>query len=134
MESGLVRSDVLDGYKTESAGKPGAIQTLRAEGTGGRSRDAYGVRGFTPAFQERGRASLLASRVKVGSTAARREPRPTTNGRFMESGLVRSDVLDGHEPKVPRTWPSAPRFVERCPARFSVHWHEWVVLWSGGLA
>jgi len=31
----------------------------------------------------------------------------------MESGLVLSDLLDGQEPKVPRTWPSAPRFMER---------------------
>jgi len=30
----------------------------------------------------------------------------------MESGLVLSDLLRGLEPEMPRTWPSAPRFME----------------------
>ena len=89
MESALFLLDLLRGHEPESAGKPDALQTLRAAWTGCRSREAFGVRGFTPAF------------------------RP----RFMESGLVLSDLRDGHEPKVPRTWPSAPRFMEESAPR-----------------
>ena len=58
---------------------------------------------------EPGRASLLASRALVDGTAARQEPRPTANGRFMESGLGPRAMRGDHEPKMPRTWPSAPR-------------------------
>jgi len=48
-------------------------------------------------WPEAGRASLLASRVKVGRTAARPEPRPTGAGRFMES--LRYDALGAPRPK-----------------------------------
>jgi len=61
--------------------------------------------------REPGGARLGPSRVVADETPARQEPRPTGR-RFMESGLVLSDLLDGLEPKVPRTWPSAPRFME----------------------
>jgi len=62
---------------------------------------------------EPGGASVLASLRVVSIGLARPQPRPATNGRLMESGLILSDLLDGHEPKVPRTWPSAPRFMEK---------------------
>ena len=62
---------------------------------------------------EPGRARLLPSRVKVGSTAARQEPRPTDRPRLSGSGPFLSDLLRGLEPDVPRTWPSVARFMER---------------------
>ena len=87
MESVLFLLDLLRGHEPESAGKPDALQTLRAERMGCRTREAFGLRGFTPAFPESGRARLLPGRVKVGSTAARPEPRPT-EPRFMERGAA----------------------------------------------
>ena len=53
MESVLFLADVLTAHEPESAGKPDALQTLRAERTGFRNREAFGVRGFTPAFRIR---------------------------------------------------------------------------------
>jgi len=88
---------------------------------------------------ELGRARLPPSRVKVGSAAARRQPRPTTNSRFMESGLVLLDLLTGHEPEVPRTWPSAPRFMESAAdvavrAPTTRPWGVATAAWLRGLA
>jgi len=51
MESGLFLSDLLTAHEPESAGKPDALQTLRAERPDFRNREALGVRGFTPAFR-----------------------------------------------------------------------------------
>jgi len=53
MDSSLFLADRVTGQEPESAGKPDALHTLRAERTGFRSREAYGVRGFTPAFRAR---------------------------------------------------------------------------------
>jgi len=58
-----------------------------------------------------GGASVLASLRVVSIGMTRQQPRPTER-RFMESGLVLSDLLRDLEPEVPRTWPSAPRFME----------------------
>ena len=56
MESGLFLLDLLSGHEPESAGKPAhspAGAGLRAERMGFRTREASGVRGFTPAFRTR---------------------------------------------------------------------------------
>ena len=51
--SRLFLPDLPSSHAPESAGKPDALQTLRAERTGFANREAYGVRGFTPAFRAR---------------------------------------------------------------------------------
>jgi len=72
------------GHEPESAGRPDALQTLRAGRPGFRNREASGVRGFTPAFQ----------------------------ARFTEGfDTKRFGTPRVHEPGVPRTWLSAPRFI-----------------------
>ena len=48
---------------------------------------------------ELGGARRLPSLVRSEFGVARPQPRPTTNGRFMGSGLVLSDLLGGHEPE-----------------------------------
>jgi len=53
--------------------------------------------GAATVLTESGRASLPASRVKLGSQPARQEPRPT-GGRFVESAPFLTDLLTGHEP------------------------------------
>jgi len=40
----------------------------------------------------------------------------------MESGLVLLDLFGGLEPEVPRTWPSAPRFMGRSTGALRRQW------------
>ena len=94
MESALFLLDLLRGHEPESAGKPDALQTLRAAWTGCRSREAFGVRGFTPAFRPR----FMESAAPAPGPQIHRLPLSSATLRWL--GFPREVSPDGREPLI----------------------------------
>jgi len=96
MNRSLFLADLLTAHEPESAGKPDALQTLRAAPMGFGIREAYGVRGFTPAF--RARFLGTSSKPRTWPSAPRYPRRPSHSFHVALQRI--SEVMDHPCPSV----------------------------------